>query len=363
MPDRPGRGSAGPVLRVGLIGCGRIARSVHLNVLTKLPHVDLVAVAEPDPDARNEVCRRAPGVVACAGYEQLLGMADVDAVIICLPPALHAEAAVAAMECGKHVYLEKPLATSMSEARRVLAAWREARVVAMMGFNYRFNQLYQAAKARIRSGRIGDLVCARSVFTSAGPTVPDWKRARQTGGGVLLDLAVHHIDLVRFLFDEEVREVSAALCSQQSADDTALFQLRLENGLPFQSFVSMGTVEEDRFEIYGRSGKITIDRHRALAIEITDIAIDFSRMKHFARGLGSLLRSRYLRDKILAPTRERSYQEALSHFAAAARANRPTTPDPWDGYRSLAVIEAAEESARTARGVSVSDLVDEDPAR
>jgi predicted dehydrogenase len=148
-----------------------------------------------------------------------------------------------------------------------------------------------------------------------------------------------------------------------SIGDCPLLQLRLDNGLPVQSFVSMGTVEEDRFEIYGRSGKLTIDRHRSLAIEITDPAIDFSGLRHFARGLRSLLRSPYLPDKILAPMRERSYQEALSHFVAAARANRPTPPDPWDGYRSLAVIEAAEESARTARGVSVPDLVDEDPAR
>jgi predicted dehydrogenase len=267
------------------------------------------------------------------------------------------------MQRGKHVYLEKPLATSVSEARRVLAAWREARVVAMMGFNYRFNQLYQAARSRIRSGQLGELVCARSVFASAGRTVPDWKRARETGGGVLLDLASHHIDLVRFLFDQEVREVSATLRSQQSADDTALLQLRLNDGLPVQSFVSMGTVEEDRFEIYGRSGKLTIDRYRSLAIEITDPAIDFSRLRHVARGLRSLLRSPYLPDKVLAPMRERSYQEAFSHFVAAARANRPTTPDPWDGYRSLAVIEAAEESAWTARCVSVPDLADEDSAR
>lgn len=83
-------------LRVGLIGCGHIAQLVHLNILTQLPGVDLVALAEPDPQRRKETARRGPAAVAVDGYRELLGMSDVEGVVICLPSSLHAEVSVEA---------------------------------------------------------------------------------------------------------------------------------------------------------------------------------------------------------------------------------------------------------------------------
>jgi predicted dehydrogenase len=111
----------------------------------RLPDVELIALAEPDVQRRVEASRRAPGAAAYGSYHDLLKMPEVEAVVICLPNALHAEVAVAALEQGKHVYLEKPLATSLDEAQRVVTAWRRAGVVGMIGFNYRFNPLFQAA--------------------------------------------------------------------------------------------------------------------------------------------------------------------------------------------------------------------------
>jgi myo-inositol 2-dehydrogenase/D-chiro-inositol 1-dehydrogenase len=343
-------------LKIGLIGCGDIARLVHLDILRRLPDAELVALAEPDPQRRADAAERAPEAVAFAGYEDLLEMPEVEAVVICLPNALHAEAAVAALEQGKHIYLEKPLATSLHEARRVLAAWRAAGVVGMIGFNFRFHALYQAARRHLQSGRLGELVSARSVFSTKGQTVPAWKQARANGGGVLLDLASHHVDLVHFLFGRVVRDVFAGLRSQRSEGDSVAVHLRLADGLLVQSFFSMNAVEEDRFEIYGQRGKLMVDRYLSLDVEITEPEIDFSRLKQVGRGLRALVGSRHGRDKIAAPGREPSYQAALSHFVAAARTNRPCSPDFGDGYRSLAVIEAAEESARTGRVVSLPDL-------
>src|SRR5262245_16729525 len=104
-------------LKVGLIGCGHIAQSTHLHVLTRLPDVDLVALAEVDATRRYEASRRAPAAIAVADYQELLALPDVEAVVICLPNALHADAAIAALEARKHVYLEKPLATTLAEGR------------------------------------------------------------------------------------------------------------------------------------------------------------------------------------------------------------------------------------------------------
>src|SRR6185369_3910139 len=100
-----------PGLKVGLIGCGQIVRLVHLNILTRLPDVELVALAEIDPLRRESAHRVAPAAVCYEDPHRLLEQSDIEAVVICLPNALHAGIAAAALEKGKHVYLEKPVAT------------------------------------------------------------------------------------------------------------------------------------------------------------------------------------------------------------------------------------------------------------
>ncbi len=328
-------------LKLGLIGCGRIAQSVHLNILTSLPDVQLVALAECDSDRREEARKLAPRAVAYAGFEELLEVPEMDAVVICLPTGLHADAAVAALERRKHVYLEKPIATSLNEARKVITAWKRAGVVGMIGFNLRFHAFFQSARHHIQSGRLGQLAGVRSVLSTEVRSLPPWKQRRESGGGVLLDLASHHIDLLHYLFGQRVQKVFAQLRSQRSEHDSVMLQLELTDGLLAQSFFSFSSIEEDRFEIYGKAGKLGVNRYLSFDVEITDPTAEFARIKWLGRKLRSVFQSPYFLDKILAPSREPSYQAALLHFVTAVRNNQPASPDFLDGYRSLAVIEAA----------------------
>lgn len=328
-----------------------------------LQDVDLVALAESDPERREEARRRVPRAAVFADYRELLAMTEIEAVVICLPNALHAEATIAALEHGKHVYLEKPLAVSLDEAQRVLAAWGRAGVVGMIGFNYRFNKLYQVAKRYLQSGKLGELISVRSVFSTSSQMLPVWKQTRQSGGGVLLDLASHHIDLVSFILGQEIQEVFARVWSLRSEDDSAMLEMRLVDGLPVQSFFSLRSVDEDCFEIYATAGKLRVDRYLSLNIEVTDAVLPSSRLKRLGRRLNALVSSPHLLEKILAPSTEHSYQIALSHFVSAVRSKEPTTPDFWDGYRNVVVIEAAEKSARTNGVISLSELTSRDPAR
>lgn len=342
-------------LRIGLIGCGAIAHLAHLEILTHLPAATLVALAEPDRERQARARRRAPQTRAFVGYEELLEQGDVDAVVICLPNPLHAPAAVEAFRRKKHVYVEKPIAVNTLEARQILAAWRTAGVVGMVGFNYRFNPLYRAVRRYVESGRLGRLIGARSVFsTSVRPWGPG-ESSGQSRGGVLLDLASHHIDLIRFFFGQEVREVSAWVGSFRSEDDSAAVQLRLASGLLAQCWFSTSTVEDDRFEIFGDAGKLTVDRYLSVDVDITSPTRRHARLKRVVRGLRSLARVPYLLQKMAAPGHEPSYRIALTRFADAAQAGRTETPDLWDGYYCLRVLEAAKESARTGRVVALAD--------
>jgi predicted dehydrogenase len=184
--------------------------------------------------------------------------------------------------------------------------------------------------------------------------MPAWKQTRSKGGGVLLDLASHHIDLVRFLFRQEVRTVYAVIESRCSEHDTATLLLRLADGLRVQSLFSLGGVDEDRFEIYGQAGKLTVDRCRSLDVEFVDAGRATSRLRRLTK---SVRRIPYLFKKLQSPWHEPSHRESLSRFVSAARERdtvSPDLPDLWDGYRSLEVICAAEESAQTGRWVSLS---------
>jgi myo-inositol 2-dehydrogenase/D-chiro-inositol 1-dehydrogenase len=343
-------------LRVGVIGCGRVALLAHLPALARANDVELVALADSDPESLRAAASRAPRAALHADWRPLVESSAAEAVVVCLPNALHAEVATAAFDAGRHVYLEKPLATNLREARAVAEAWRRARKVGMIGFNYRFNKLYAAARRHALSGRLGALVAARTVFSTAVGDAPQWKRARESGGGALLDLASHHVDLVRFVFEREVREVSADVWSRRGEDDCAALRLRLEGGLTVQSFFSTCAVEEDRFEIYGDAGKLSVDRYRSLDVRVSEPTLRSARLERLRRALGGLRHSPYLLEKLRAPANEPSYTNALGAFVAAARGGAgDAKPDLEDGYRSLAVVAAAEESARTRRVVAVQE--------
>jgi UDP-N-acetylglucosamine 3-dehydrogenase len=136
-------------LRIGVIGCGRIARAVHLPVLGRLPDARVVAIAEPDEPSRAAAAALVRGATAYADYGDLLRAGGVDAVVICVPPQLHVPVATAAFDAGLHVYLEKPIAPTVAEGERLVEAWRRARKVGMIGFNFRFHpQVPRARRVR-----------------------------------------------------------------------------------------------------------------------------------------------------------------------------------------------------------------------
>ncbi|MGH8850246.1 MAG: Gfo/Idh/MocA family protein [Casimicrobiaceae bacterium] len=346
-------------LTIGLVGCGWFAQAVHLPILRRLPGADLVALAEPDPALRHAAGRHFPAARMFGDYRDLLTMRNLDAVIVSVPNALHAEAAIAVMQAEKHLYLEKPIATSLREAGEIVSAWKYSGVVGMIGFNYRFNALHRTARMHLEAGRLGLLTGARTVFTTPVRSMPAWKKTRSGGGGALLDLASHHVDLVRFLFQQEVRLVYCEIESRCTEQDTARLHLRLADGLPIQSYFSLAAVDEDRFEIYGQAGKLTVDRYRSLDVDFVDAEEASSSLRRVARKLGSLSNLPYLLEKVRAPWHEPSYREALSRFVSAARGRDHASPDLLDGYRSLEVLCAAEQSQQTARSVSLLPSVTE----
>ena len=336
-------------VRIGVIGCGRIARAVHLPVLGRLPNARVVALAEPDETSRAAASAIVRGAQSYADYGDLLRAGGVDAVVICVPPHLHAPVATAAFDAGLHVYLEKPLALSVAEGEQLVAAWQRARTIGMIGFNFRFHPQVQRIRERLRDGAVGTPLGVRTIFSILPHELPEWKRARRSGGGVLLDLASHHIDLVHYLFAEPVARVFASTRSLAGEGDHAAVQLELTSGVMAQLFVSLGTVDEHRLEIVGTTGKLVMDRTELVRPDHVPATQQGARARRLARALAALEPARVLR----SPGTEPSFAEALGAFVWSASGNAFGGPDLLDGLRSLAVVDAAERSAASGTAETI----------
>jgi myo-inositol 2-dehydrogenase/D-chiro-inositol 1-dehydrogenase len=227
----------------------------------------------------------------------------------------------------------------------------------MMGFNYRHNPLVQRARSAIGGGAVGTPVSVRTVFTTPSRTIPAWKQQRQSGGGALLDLAVHHVDLIRFLLGTEVAHVSADVLSTRSEHDTVTLQMRLTNGCLAQVMCSLGTIDDDRIEIHGSAGRLTIDRYRSLRVEVTPASASGMLGVAATRFAGEMRALPYALRKLRSPMHDPSFPAAISAFVHAVASRTPATPSFDDGLRALAVVEAAEESARSGRAIRLDSPV------
>jgi predicted dehydrogenase len=333
-------------MNVGLLGCGAAAYWLHLRALRGLRGTTLVAAADPDAGARTRVAR-ATGVRVYERAEDLLARDDIEAVLICVPTHLHAALALAAASAGKHFYLEKPIATTLDDAHRVIAAASSAKVAAAIGFNRRHHPLFEQARHLLAEGAIGRVHAVQTTFCEPDPAggMPGWKRRRATGGGVLLDLGSHHVDQVRWMLGTEVRVVAASLSSERTEHDEARVELETGGGASVQCFLSFRTGPSERMEFLGERGTLALDRHAA--------TLTLSGPRR--RGYGGRRRRVLPSPPVLAWRIERlgrvsadpSYRRALRAFGSQLRGGPPAAATLADGLRALEAIVEAERAAGT----------------
>ena len=332
-------------LRTGLVGCGAIASYAHLRVLKHLPGSVLMAVADPAPEARARAQRLAR-VQVHEDAGELLSRDDVDAVVICAPTPAHSELALAAATAGKDFYLEKPIATSAGEGRRVVEAADAAGLATAIGFNRRFHPLFQQAREILRAKRIGRIGAVQMVCCSPSSIdeMPRWMRRRATGGGVLLNAATHFIDALRWLLDDEVDEIAASISSEQSEQDTARLSLTLRGGAHAQGFFSYRTGFGDFLEFLGDRGTMRVDRFRPAIQLSVSRSFRYGISRSWVRPSAAVVSWRLSRP--LRRVREVSYRRSLESFVAHSQGAPPRGASLEDGLRSLEVALEAEAGAR-----------------
>jgi UDP-N-acetylglucosamine 3-dehydrogenase len=206
-------------LRVGVVGVG-VMGSNHARVFVGLPGTELVGVADPDRK-QAEFVARTLNCAAVADVEELLDR-EVDAITIAAPTHLHRDIALTCIARGVHVMVEKPIASSVEEGREIIGAARRGRVTLMVGHVERFNPAVEAIKQAIRGEDILSIA-----ITRVGPFPP-----RMSNVGVVIDLAVHDIDLIGWFTDSDIVEVQPQLSSSVAErEDIALLQFRTASGV------------------------------------------------------------------------------------------------------------------------------------
>jgi UDP-N-acetylglucosamine 3-dehydrogenase len=212
------RGSA-PPFRVGVVGVG-VMGSNHARVISELPEVELAGIVDIDRHQALNVSRS----LGCRAFENLDALLEcgVDAATIAAPTHLHHELAITCIRRGIHVLIEKPIASTAEEGRSLIAAARRAGVTLMVGHVERFNPAVQAIKETL----VGEEILSIAI-TRVGPFPP-----RMSNVGVVIDLAVHDIDLIRWFTDSEIIEMQPQLSSAVAErEDIALLQFRTASGV------------------------------------------------------------------------------------------------------------------------------------
>jgi len=206
-------------LKIGVVGVGVMGAN-HARVLSEMSGVRLVGVVDPDRKQRDFVARS----LGCAAFDHLEALLDsgVDAISIAAPTHLHHDLALECIARGAHLMVEKPIAPTVEEGRAIVAAARRAHVTLMVGHVERFNPAVQSIKRAIKDEDILSIA-----ITRVGPFPP-----RMSNVGVVIDLAVHDIDLIRWFTDSEIVEIQPQLSSAVAErEDIALLQFRTASGV------------------------------------------------------------------------------------------------------------------------------------
>ena len=331
-------------VQVAVIGCGLIAQRSHLPAYVATSEAELAAVVSGHRETAEAVAREFGNPHVFDSWQEAVDAPDIDAIDICTPNALHASIAIAAARAGKHVLVEKPMATSLQDADAMVAAAREAGVVLMVAHNLRFVPIYQAMQKAIAEGAIGRPLSARGVFMHAGPdefwgATSDWFWEQgQAGGGSLLDMGIHMIDLLRWMIGRPVREVSAMtarVLKPTFADDNAIVLMRFEGDIlaSVQSSWSARPFPDRQITIHGELGHIAMGRSAEEPLVI-----------NLQEGEGS-------RKVIPAILPASTVGDPFVNFVRSIRDGVEPFVNGEDGRASLAVALAGYESAESGRVV------------
>jgi predicted dehydrogenase len=346
-------------MKVGIIGSGSIARIAHAPGYNELDGVELVACSDVDGDRASKFAKEFDIPQSYDTYAEMLDKHDLDIVSVCTPNYAHREAAVAALQSGVNVLCEKPLAVTVEDAEAIVTAAKEAGKLLMVGQHMRFSQNAQTAKRWIDGNRVGDAYYATANWLRRAG-IPGWGQfhiKEKSGGGPMIDIGVHVIDLVFWLMGAPKPVAVSAMTARQFGDRTDVisskwnFQwdrsefdvedlaagiVRMDNGSMLQFEVSWAAHTKHEMwggKVLGSQGGITIEGedvtlYTQLDDTLVNVTPDHGEAKepHFAE---------------------------IEHFVECVRDGKEPLVKPEESLNVIKILETAYKSAEAGHELEI----------
>jgi myo-inositol 2-dehydrogenase/D-chiro-inositol 1-dehydrogenase len=333
-------------ISIGVIGAGRIGKLHAENLATRIPNVQLAAIADVVEDAAKEVATKLHIPISTGDYRDILKNPNIQAVAICSATDTHSQMIVEAAQAGKHIFCEKPIDFDLKRIDEALNAVEKAGVTLQIGFNRRFDPNFSHVRDIVQSGAIGETHILR--ITSRDPAPPPVSYIR-VSGGIFLDMTIHDFDMARFLIDSPVVEVFVAgavrvdpAIGEAGDIDTAVTTLRFENG-------TIGVIDNSRKAVYGYDQRVEVFGSKG-AIAAENNTLNRTVMSD-ASGVHHTLPLHFFLERY-----SESYVIEMKAFVQAVERDEQPPVVGIDGRIPVVIGLAATKSYRENRPVKISEI-------
>ncbi|GGG19505.1 Gfo/Idh/MocA family protein [Paenibacillus abyssi] len=350
-------------IKVGVIGAGSISE-VHLQSYKNNPEAEIYAICDLNEARAREKAFSYDASKVFTDYNELLALPEIHAVSICTWNNSHAEIAIAALEAGKHVLVEKPLCKTVEEALRVEEAVKKSGKLLQVGFVRRYAGNTQILKQYIDDSELGEIYYAKaSCLRRLGNPGGWFSDQERSGGGPLIDLGVHMIDICWYLMGKpKVKSVSGNTynrlgnranvknlkfyraadydASLNSVEDLANALIRFENGASLMvdvSFTLHAKKDELSVKIYGERGGAELEPEFTLVSEKYDTILNVTPQVDHSSFVF-----------------QEAFQNEINHFVEAVLGRKLTLSPVEDGVEMMKILCAIYESASTGREIEFS---------
>jgi len=328
-------------VRLGIVGLGWVSQVFHIPIFSKLEDVEIVAICDRDKSRAKMIGERFGLSSVYTDFEQMLAKEDLDAIDVCTSTDAHLPVTLAALQAGKDVFVEKPIARRYAEAVQMAEASKEHKRKLMVGMNNRFRPDTMILKNFLEQGELGKIFYIKAGWLKKLSNTNPWITHKdKAGGGVFLDLGIVMLDLILWMLNfPPVHRVSAKMYTQKtkSVEDSSLSFIEMKSGTSVMIETSWSLQSEQDFfycDFFGADGSAMINPLR------------INKQLH-----GNLVN--VTPAKVESPTNlyKKSYENELRHFIGAVRDLHPVVSTADEAVQRMKIVDAVYRSAAKGREI------------
>ena len=335
------------MISLGIIGAGRIGKVHAQSIMNHITSVRLKTIADPFMNEETEASLRVLGVSDCTkDYKKILNDPEIDAVLICSSTNTHADISLEAIAAGKHVFCEKPVSQDIAKIRQGMEKLKGTKLKYQVGFNRRFDHNFEAVRAAVANGDVGDVHIVRITSRDPAPPPPEYAAV---SGGMFLDMTIHDFDMVRYLTASDVVEVFAngavlvdPLIGKAGDIDTAIISLKMANG-------ALAVIDNSRKAVYGYDQRAEVFGSKGQASVSNDT--NSSLILSSETGIHTEKPLYFFLERYMA-----SFTKEVRMFVQAIEQDSPVPVDINDGLQPVLIAAAALRSLKEHRPVLLSEI-------